>query len=975
MNRRASGIFLCVLFNLPAWAQTSVSQPVPDWRDPVRIAADTIRSWKQDELEIVLLKGNAYVAQGMTRIRASQAVLWIHAQKPGGSTTLEIYAEDEVRVRGVREQLNLDEYFERLHTSGKIDRRAKRKLSGSALDDPLYRRAEAQRIGVWSESPILQAAYEQPSASAATGPVQGRRVRVFPRSSLPFQSATVNVSDRQQVLVFTGGINLIIDNVRGIGTVDILADHMVLWTPSLWTQQIAQQETTQPHDVPLEVYLEGNVVIRQGQRMFEATEAYYDITHHVAVANNAQIETYSEKLGASIFLRARKLRQTAKDRFVAEQAQLTPSRFPDPTYELRIDRATLEDFPSVGLLRDQPPARLGDSPPGRSPRRRITAANSTLLFEQIPLLYWPYIEGSIEDINTPLRSVRLGQSRTFGTEILTSWDLFRLLGWAQPENLNWGVNLDYLSNRGPAFGSELNYRGDELLGIGGPYWGATESYWIHDTGKDRLGGARRNTEPERKNRGRYLLRHRQQLHEDMMLALEFAWISDINFLEEYFEREWEEGKDQETSIYLKKQRDNWAWSIITRGRILDFVTTTDWLPRLDHYWIGEPLFGHLSYFTHSSLAYMDLLGQDRSLGDIAPFSDPPAIVGSRLDTSHELDWPFSVGSVRVVPYLVGRLSSWSRTIDNGDETRLYGAVGTRATMPLWRVYPEVESQLLNLHGLAHKILFRLDYFLAESNVDFSSLPEYDELDEDSQQAFRQRFTFRDYTSLGTLFPPELDPRLFAVRTGLLTHTEAIDDLHIVRFGVRQRLQTKRGIPGARRVIDWMVLDLGAALFPQADRDNFGETFGQLNYDYQWHVGDRTSILSDGWFDTFGNGPRVWNLGVWLERPPRGSIYVGYTSLEPISSRVARASYDYYMSPKWVSSLSTSYDFGESRNLGQALVLTRIGADLIFRLGLTFNPLRDDFGVGVALVPRIMPQLATGTGSFRRGLPLQYAPVE
>jgi hypothetical protein len=148
----------------------------------------------------------------------------------------------------------------------------------------------------------------------------------------------------------------------------------------------------------------------------------------------------------------------------------------------------------------------------------------------------------------------------------------------------------------------------------------------------------------------------------------------------------------------------------------------------------------------------------------------------------------------------------------------------------------------------------------------------------------------------------------------------------------------------------------------------------MTYDYSWHLGDRTSILSSGWFETYDDGPMAWNAGLFIERPPRGSLYVGYNILDPIDSRVVNASYNYWMSPKWVSSFHTSYDFGETSNLGQSLVVTRIGSDLVVRIGFSWNPLRDNFNFGFELQPRLYPSLHLGSLGGPK-VPLEYAPVE
>ena len=95
-----------------------------------------------------------------------------------------------------------------------------------------------------------------------------------------------------------------------------------------------------------------------------------------------------------------------------------------------------------------------------------------------------------------------------------------------------------------------------------------------------------------------------------------------------------------------------------------------------------------------------------------------------------------------------------------------------------------------------------------------------------------------------------------------------------RLGIHQRWQTKRGLPGQQRVVDWIVLDVDGTVFPDDDRDNFGEYLGQLEYDFRWHVGDRVTVLSDGYADFFPDGLTSLSLGAAISRPQRGQLYGG-----------------------------------------------------------------------------------------------------
>ena len=64
-----------------------------------------------------------------------------------------------------------------------------------------------------------------------------------------------------------------------------------------------------------------------------------------------------------------------------------------------------------------------------------------------------------------------------------------------------------------------------------------------------------------------------------------GWISDRNFLEEYYKNEWDNHKDETTGLELKRISGNSSWSITADVRINDFFTQTNWLPRADHFWL------------------------------------------------------------------------------------------------------------------------------------------------------------------------------------------------------------------------------------------------------------------------------------------------------------------------------------------------------------------------------------------------------
>ena len=86
---------------------------------------------------------------------------------------------------------------------------------------------------------------------------------------------------------------------------------------------------------------------------------------------------------------------------------------------------------------------------------------------------------------------------------------------------------------------------------------------------------------------------------------------------------------------------------------------------------------------------------------------------------------------------------WGHDLSGNDVTRLYGQAGVRASLPMWRVDPTVQSLLFNLNGLAHKVVWEAEFLYADADQNLDIFPLYDPLDDDSQEHFRRRFVDDD----------------------------------------------------------------------------------------------------------------------------------------------------------------------------------------------------------------------------------------
>ena len=154
--------------------------------------------------------------------------------------------------------------------------------------------------------------------------------------------------------------------------------------------------------------------------------------------------------------------------------------------------------------------------------------------------------------------------------------------------------------------------------------------------------------------------------------------------------------------------------------------------------------------------------------------------------------------------------------------------------------------------------------------------------------------------------------------------------------------------------------MDAIFFGKPERDNFGESVGGINYDLRYHIGDRVTLVSDGYYDVFTAGLRATSLGGILSRPGRGELYLGVTSLEgPISSLVLTTTFNYRMNDKWVAAGGASADYGKTGNIGQSIGLTRVGESFLINVGANYDRSRNNTSFNFSIEPRFFQTRGLG----------------
>jgi hypothetical protein len=485
---------------------------------------------------------------------------------------------------------------------------------------------------------------------------------------------------------------------------------------------------------------------------------------------------------------------------------------------------------------------------------------------------------------------------------------------------SWDVRLDFFGERGVGVGNELEY------GFGGPenekHLGFLRGYYINDQGDTDDTG---RPVPE-DNRGRAWWHHRASWTPRLRTDAEIHWLSDIGFLEEYFEEEFQNDRPPETYLYTR-YRGRQAWAALTlKKQINDFMTQLEEVPSLDLQLIGTPL-GPLVYDGKLEAGEYDLEISDELL-----VSDPPSLW--RLHTEHRLSLPFLLGAINVDPF-VEVLGTWAEKgaleggSYSGSESRLGAGGGVRASVDFVRTY-EADRPGWGLNRLRHVVT---PYVEAQARGVSTGSEEFIQLGSHDPWPSRGH---------GQRVPTD--------------RVDGIDDLTRVRVGLIQRFQTKRRYTddGAWTSLDWIDLDV-AFVGRSNDSVRVEEDDNYFDIDFVWNLYEWLSFYSVDNRISTGDGTDVINLGTSVQMGPRTGLDLAYHYISDTSSNFS-GNLRLRLSDRYSLNIYQQYELdsdgeGENTNLETRVALERMFHEWMGQLVFYYDAGNDgDTGVMVGFSP-------------------------
>jgi lipopolysaccharide assembly outer membrane protein LptD (OstA) len=418
-----------------------------------------------------------------------------------------------------------------------------------------------------------------------------------------------------------------------------------------------------------------------------------------------------------------------------------------------------------------------------SPGDKIEAWHATLWIGGVPVFYFPYYS-RVLDRRANNFNIVPGYRSSYGPYLLGTYT------WFLNDQLDGVLHADYRERRGPGAGADFN---THL----GPWGQATARYYYLN-----------DQEPSLSNTNPVPFENRQRVYFSWLASpvtnLEFRsmarWQSDSTIVRDFFEGEYRQNVQPSSYFEASKFWQNFSLDTYVQPRLNTFLDTVERLPdvRLTGYrqQIGStPLY----YESESSAGYFHRRFAETN-GPI-----PSSYAAARADTFHQITLPWTFfGWLNVTPRVGGRFTYYSETTNTtlaSDE--IYRGVfntGAEISFKAWRLWPSAYSQVLDVDGLRHIVEPSVNYvYVPAPNHPPSDLSQFD-TEEPSLRLLP--IEYPDYNSI-----------------------DSVDSQNVFRFGLRNKLQTKRH-GQVETLLNWNVYT-DWRVHPQTNQTTFADIYSDL----------------------------------------------------------------------------------------------------------------------------------------------------
>ncbi|MSU61611.1 MAG: LPS-assembly protein LptD [Pedosphaera sp.] len=389
--------------------------------------------------------------------------------------------------------------------------------------------------------------------------------------------------------------------------------------------------------------------------------------------------------------------------------------------------------------------------------KRIEARNATVYAGGVPVMFFPVFSKSLSHhpnfwVLTP------GYRSLYGPYLLGSYN------WFWSTNLHGALDLDYRQKRGVGGGPEFGWD----LGR----WGTGDSsfYFTHDENP----GLDPNGAPIRDDRHRINFTHQATLATNLTAKLVVREHSDAQMVRDFFESDYRKDPEPKSFLELNRAWPNWSLDLLVQPQLNDFFQTVERLPDIKLSGIRQQLgITPLFYESETSAGYFRFRPDDSVVTN--------SYAALRADTFHQLLLPMTwFGWLNFTPRVGMRLTHYGESEGQGttldERDRSVFNTGAELSFKLSRTWADARNKTLDVSGIRHIIEPSFNYvFVPNPSRAPRELPQFDS---ELPSVRLLPLNYPDYNAI-----------------------DSVDSQNVVRLGLRNKVQTKRG-DDVQNLVNW-----------------------------------------------------------------------------------------------------------------------------------------------------------------------------
>lgn len=507
---------------------------------------------------------------------------------------------------------------------------------------------------------------------------------------------------------------------------------------------------------------------------------------------------------------------------------------------------------------EKPHFRLSSKKLDVYPKDKIVARNIRMFIGKIPVMYLPKYSQKLND--RPLVVFTPGYDKQWGAFLLQAWR-YRL-----NDQVKGIVHLDYRDRKAFAPGVDLFYT-TKNMGTG-----SIRTYYMNEiTPQRKYFWQDKTGESVYAERFKAEWRHRWEADEKTDMTLQYYKLSDATFLKDYFKREYREDSNPASFFLLTRNLNNGTVSFRTDARVNRFTSIVERLPEL-RYDITSQELGASGIYLRSQSSFANLSRKNASPTEVRKET-------MRIDSDNQLSYPFKVAFLEINPYVGGRQTYYSKTIDPSRYDVIRGIFETGASLStkFYKVY-DVQKKVwgIELNRLRHVVTPSASYaFNTRPTIDASVLDDFDYVDDLARS-------------------------------------------HAIAFSLENKWQTKRSKEGSVDLLRFLL----TSNFNLKEHPSKGG-FDRVRSEIEFNPIDWLTFSSDSDYDSKDHKLNTANFDIYLTDPKKGrwTFNLGKRFSSALDDQITTG-FDYIINPKWKFKVYRRFDVMHNLLKSQEYTVTR-----------------------------------------------------